>query len=84
MFCKFNTTFSRGSHKYKIENFSFNYTDKTISIISKVYELSFQQLEETIPFLYSEKQVINIEESKDLYDLKFKIVEYNNEELYII
>ena len=35
------------------------------------------------PFLYSDEQIIQIEDNKEFYDLKFKIIEYNNETLYL-
>jgi len=34
-----------------------------------------------MPFLYSDKQIINVEEDKESYELKFKIGKYNNEKL---
>jgi succinate dehydrogenase / fumarate reductase iron-sulfur subunit len=38
---------------------------------------------QNIPFLYSDKQEINIVEDKQYYDMKFKIEEYNNEVLFL-
>ena len=42
-----------------------------------------KQINEIIPFLYSEKQSITIEENKDSYNLMFKILEYDNEVLFL-
>ena len=83
MFCKFNKSFSEGNHNYKISESTFNYKGKNVVIISNANDLSFMQLNITIPFLYSGKQVLNINETIDIYELKYKIGEYHNEILYI-
>ena len=49
--------------------------------------LEVEQLNNIIPFLYSEQQIIEIKdeinENKQYYDFKFKIEEYNNEVLFL-
>ena len=64
---------------------SFVYKNNKVIIISYLtnYYVS-QHKEVNIPFLYSDKQVINIEEEKDLYELKFKIGNYNNELIFVV
>ena len=83
MFCKLYTTFSPNRYNYKISSGSFKYKDKYINIISHASELRFEQVDEVIPFLYSSKQVLNIEETTDIYELKYNIVEYHGETLFI-
>lgn len=36
-----------------------------------------------LPFIYSEEQVINIDDGKDSYELQFKFREYNNQLLFL-
>ena len=83
MFCKFNTSLEFEKHSFKISSSSFDYKDKKYKIISKADLLNVVQLNETIPFLYSGKQVINVEEKTKIYDIKLKIGEYHNEPLLI-
>ena len=84
MLCKFNKTFERGKHNYKFNSSSFIYKERKVFIISNADELNFKQVHTTLPFLYSGKQVLNITETTDIYDLKFKIGEYHNEILFIL
>ena len=79
MFCKLNNNLGYGSHSFEITSSSFYYNDRKFTIIQHTDVLSLFQLDKKIPFLYSSKQVINIDEKIDTYDLKFKIGEYNNE-----
>ena len=44
---------------------------------------TFKKLNKNIVDLYSEEQTIILKEDKEIYDLKFKIVSYNNEILII-
>ena len=83
MYCKLNTTFKSGTYHLKINNFSFKYKDKNVDIIYNANRLQLTQLNKTIPFIYSSRQVLNVSEETDIYELKYKIIEYNNETLYI-
>ena len=83
MYCKLNTTFKAGTYHLKINNSSFNYKDKKVDIIYNANRLYLTQLNKTIPFIYSSRQVLNVSEETDIYELKYKIVEYNNETLFI-
>ena len=70
-----------------VDNISFNritflYGDYQIEINSQIY-IKVNLFNYQIPFLYSDKQIINIEEEKDIYDFKFKFDSYNKEKLYI-
>ena len=83
MYCKFNTIFNHGLHKFNVSSSSFNYKNKTVLITSQIENLKFYQLNTTIPFLYSGRQVLNIDEKTEIYEIKYKIVEYHNETLFI-
>ena len=67
-----------GKHSYNLNYSSFYYNGQKFSIIQK-QSLLFFQMKEKIPFLYSSKQVLNIDENIETYYLTFKIGEYNNE-----
>ena len=62
---------------------SFNYGNYKINIICEENSLRLEQYNTIIPFLYSDPQIINIEEEKESYDLIFKIGSYNYELLLL-
>ena len=82
IFCKLNENFNKGNNSIEIPDANFNYKKYKIRIksLSKLY---IYQYEETLPFLYSKSQTINIVKGVDTYYLKFKIGCYNNEKLLI-
>ena len=51
---------------------SLYYGDKYITIYSDYVYFEFEQLNEKIPFLYSEPQYINLLAEQDYYELRFK------------
>ena len=59
-----------------------NYKNYTITIEQNEL-IEFKQYFSHIPFLYSDKQTINIDVDQAPYELKFKIQKYNNDLLYI-
>ena len=63
----------------------FTYGKYKINIIpppsSKKFTLN--QLKPVIPFLYSDEQVINMDNDRDIYELKFKMKEYDNQLLFL-
>ena len=62
-------------------NTSFVYNNYSISINSSAF-IKIKKVSATLPFLYSDKQIINIQNSNS-YDLQFKIGKYNNELLIL-
>ena len=52
-------------------------------IITPNILLNFQTRNQICPFLYAEEQLINVEENDDIYELNFKIDNYNNESLFL-
>ena len=60
---------------------TLNYGDYKI-IISQESYIQVQKHFYNIPFLYYDKQIINID-NNDSYELKFKFESYNNDILYI-
>ena len=59
----------------------FNYQNQTI--IFSDSKFLFEKLEQDFIDLYSDKQEINIVDDKDIYELKFNVLSYNNEVLMI-
>ena len=82
MFCKLNDNLEYGKLEFNLNPSSFDYNGTKFTIIQHKTLYLFQ-LNETIPFLYSSKQVLNIEENTETYYLKFKLGEYHNEPLVI-
>ena len=82
MFCKLRGNLTYGEHSFNLTSYSFKYDNKKFNIIQNG-SLSLFQLDERLPFLYSSKQMLNINENTNTYYLKFKIGEYNNEYLMI-
>ena len=83
VFCKLNDQLFYFNSDIYLKNSSFIYKDKIISIICKTRNIKYKKTDNRIPFLYSDKQNINIEKEKESYDLTFKIWEYYNETLYL-
>ena len=80
--CNFNNNNLFYTRNYIILNeTTLNYGDYKI-IISQESYIQVQKYFYNIPFLYYDKQIINID-NNDSYELKFKFESYNNDILYI-
>ena len=80
--CKFIDNFSSSSSLLDLDKYEFNY-DKYTIIIEQDEQIKFKRYYENIPFLYSDRQIINLNDNKQEYELKFNIEAYNNNLLYI-
>ena len=81
LLCKLNEGLIYG--KIKINSALFSYKKYKIAIVSTLsFKIQTNIVPGNVPFLYSDKNIINIEEDKQYYDFKFKIEEYNNEVLF--
>ena len=47
------------------------------------FEMKVNLINTPIPFIYYDKQTIEVEQGKEEYDVKLKILEYNNEQLIL-
>ena len=84
LFCKLDDrNFNLGLNYIKFDGQSFGYKDTLIKITFPEAYVYLEQLNVDIPFLYSDIQRINVEESQTSYKIKFKIEKYNNDILYI-
>ena len=61
----------------------FQYKEYNITIISETSVLRVNQLNYTIPFIYSDHQNINMSDGTEIYELKFKFDSYNDDLLII-
>ena len=84
LLCKLNEGLGNSDNSIKMNPAIFSYKQYNIAIIiTNSFNINDIQTRKNIPFLYSDKQVIKIEEDKQYYELKFKIEEYNNELLFL-
>ena len=68
----------------KINSATFTYNNSRIYIISKMkYSINLIKRNTSVPFIYSNLQNINIDNTKDTYDIKLRYLEYNNEKLIL-
>ena len=69
----------------KLNSASLTYNGHKIAIISQMnFAMKINQLSSKTPFIYSDKQIIEVEKEKDLYEIKFKVLEYHNEQLILL
>ena len=83
LLCKITDDIIRGNAAINIENSYTNYKTYSINIYAPSHRFSLTFPKIPIPFLYADEQSIQIEEDKESYELKFKIEEYTNEDLYL-
>ena len=85
LFCDLNENLTKYDTNYKINLTSavIQYNEKTINITYNAEHIYIQQYNTSIPFLYSDKQEINIAEEKENYEVKFKYSKYNNEKIFL-
>ena len=84
IFCSFEENFEIGEHNIFFNKVNFFYKNRyyiTINLGNK--NIRIKQLNTNISFIYSEKQEINIENSINIYNLKFKQKFYDNQPLYL-
>ena len=82
VFCNIDESIPEGEYSLNFNGISFKYKEYMITL--KASQLfTFTKLNKNIIDLYSSKQTIILKDDKEIYDLKFKIVSYNNEMLLI-
>ena len=82
IFCRLKETFSEGKFEIKLNDYILKHKEKTIKIYSE-NSFNISIINAKMPFLYSDKQVLDFNDGKKEYDLKFKILEYNGENLLL-
>ena len=81
--CNLEENFKQEKQNVILNNVKLNYNGYNISIKSET-SLKVDQLNYTIPFIYSDKQNIKMNEEIELYELKFKFDSYNKNDLLYI
>lgn len=83
VFCNLDNNIPAGNYTLDFSGISkFNYQNYNIILeVNKIFLI--EKNNNNYLDLYSDNQVINIEEGKELYDLKFKVVSYNNEFIFL-
>ena len=82
VFCNIDESIPEGEYSLNLDGISFKYKEYMVTLkASKLF--TFKKLNKNIVDWYSEEQTIILKEDKEIYDLKFKIVSYNNEKLFI-
>ena len=79
--CQLNNL-DTNNETFLLEPVTFDYNGYTINIFFQNY-LLFEKKNYEIPFLYSERQIIEIKDNIESYNLKFNKEIYNNELLYL-
>ena len=82
VFCYLDETIPKGIYEIFFKSCTFNYKDYDINFKS-IYNITFRKLDIYSIDLYSNLQNIVVEDSKDSYELKFKINAYDNQELIL-
>ena len=72
IFCKLNDDIYY-DYSFKIISSSFNYNSRNFKVIQHADKLYMYNYDMRLPFLYSSKQALDIDEKIDIYDIKFKI-----------
>ena len=84
IFCNIDETIPQGEWSLNLNDKSFDYDEYTITLIADQYtDLTFTKKDLNMIDLYSDKQTLNLDEGKESYDLKFKIVSYNQEKIIL-
>ena len=82
VFCELNEKIPKGTYEIYFNEKEFSYNNHTIIVNSKK-SFVFEKLNVDIPNLYADVQNITVEDNKDFIELKFKIISYHNEKIFI-
>ena len=82
MFCKLDEALEYGEHSFFLKTSSFTYNGQKF-LIFQTESLFLYHLNEILPFLYSSKQTLYIDENINTYYLTFKYCEYDEDYLMI-
>ena len=82
IFCRLNENLKSENQRIILKEVNFNYKGYNVIILPETYVTVYQR-NYNIPFLYSERQNIELNDEKEFYELKFQILSYNNEIIYL-
>ena len=82
VFCNVDETIPAGNYTFNLDGIQpITYEGYTVTL-KQDRDLKFQKYNINVNDLYSDKQSINVVEGKDSYELRFKIVSYNQEPIF--
>ena len=82
VFCNVDETIPAGNYTFNLDGIKpITYEGYTVTL-KQDRDLKFQKYNINVNDLYSDKQSINVVEGKDIYELRFKIVSYNQEPIF--
>lgn len=82
IFCDLIEKPEKYDYNMEMEEYIMNYNNKKIKIFTSDYILIFFT-DKKHPFLYSVNQTINLDEEKDVYNLKFNVGAYYDKNLFL-
>ena len=82
IFCNVNETIPQGQCYLSLKKKSFNYNKYLINLVADK-DFSFVKKNEDKIDIYSSKQILNLDDGNEFYNIKFKIISYNDEILVI-
>jgi hypothetical protein len=84
VFCDFEGLINIKAKYIKLNNITFEYNNQyNITIIQVTDKIQIKSIEGNIPFLYSDKQEITLDQNEDIYNLKFRQLSYEQNPLYL-
>ena len=83
LFCQLHEDLK--GHYIILDTTHFSYKGYEIFVFSEKYKevRNYYYYEYELPFLYSNTQTINLDDDKETYELRFKILSYDNEFLFL-
>ena len=75
--CNLQQELNPGEKRIKLKDYILQYKDKKIKIFSEDYLGIVIMSTKSSPFLYADEQIIDFNDGKDVYELKFKIKLFN-------
>ena len=83
LLCSVEETIPSGEYNVRFNNTKFNYNGYEV-MVNGNDNYSFQKLDKYLLDIYADTQTINVEEGKNIYEIKFKIHSYNQERLFLM
>ena len=80
--CKLKQNLAQGEQYIALDEYILNHDNKSIKIFSEDFIRIYAENKD-YPFLYSDKQIIDFNDGKKEYEIKFKVGLYNGENLVL-
>ena len=83
IFCKLKVELRANISMNYFSNVNFTYNNYVIGITSEILDIQIEQYVYSLPFIYADKQIININNEEEIYELKFKAYSFRDEFLIL-